>query len=570
MGDAATVKGGERRREAVPRDGHEPERRGEGAHARSLLALIRLVLAASAALVFAVDRGRQSAATWGLALAVPYAAYAAAIYVAAERGSRLGQASWLHWADVAWYTALIVPSGGLDSALFPFYFFPIMVASIRGGFDQAIRVAAVCATLAVAAGMLPQPHQAGPWRPIAPATAPLTHALLLLVVGYLVAQWGGKELEHRRRLALLGAIMRLPNPRLGPQQVMAHCLEHIRVFFRAESCVAVMRMQEGPSLLFLADGDAERAPLAGRPIDDAMARQLLGTPAASFVHCRGATRELDPWGGGAPAPAAEHAAAIGELLEAPCYASVPLLRHGTDTGRLYVVRRGRGFRADEGAFLRDLAAHVAPMIENINVLDRIASDATLHEREKISRDLHDSTIQPYIGLKLGLEALRRRVDGGELAEELDDLIAMTSEGITELRRYVGGLRERDLPRETSLVHAIWRVAEKYHDYYGIAVAVNVDPNLGLNDRLAAEVFQVVNEGLSNVRRHTASRSVTLNLRRQATELVVQIVNHAAADGRACAAFRPRSIAERVQHLGGRVDVALQGDGGAVVTAEIPL
>ena len=568
MEDAATANGGERRRDAVPRDEREPERRGEGPRARSLLALIRLVLAASAALVFAVDAPRRAAAAWGLALAVLYAVYAAAIYVAAERGHRVAQAGWLHWADVAWYSALIVPSGGLDSALFPFYFFPIMAASIGGGFAEAMRVAATCAVLAAGAGVLPLLR--GQWPQ--PPTAPLTHALLLLVVGYLVAQWGGKEHEHRRRLALLGAIMRLPNPRLGPQQVMAHCLEHIRAHFAAESCIAVMRVQDGPSLLFLADG--ERTPLAGREIDAAMSEALLGTPPAGFAHADGQTVGLDAWSGIAAAPPPERAVAIAELLEASCYACVPLLRHGSDTGRLYVVRHGRGFSADDGAFLRDLAAHVAPMIENINVLDRIASDATLHEREQISRDLHDGTIQPYIGLKLGLEALRRRADTGaladELTEELDDLIAMTSEGIAELRRYVGGLRERDLPRETSLVHAIWRVAEKYRDYYGIDVAVNVDARLGLNDRLAAEVFQVINEGLSNVRRHTASRRATLNVRRQATELVVQIVNHATADGQACVSFRPRSIVERVQHLGGRVDVALQGDGGAVVTAEIPL
>ena len=568
MADAATANSGERRRAAVPRDGREPERRGEGPRARSLLALIRLVLAASAALVFAVAGTRRTATAWGLALAVVYAVYAAALYLAAERGNRLARAGWLHWADVGWYTALIMPSGGLDSALFPFYFFPIMAASLSGGFAEAMRVAAACAALAAGAAALPLLHGARP----GPATAPLTHALLLLVVGHLIAQWGGKELEHRRRLALLGAIMRLPNPRLGPQQVMAHCLEHVRAHFGAESCVAVMRMQEGPSLLFLADGD--RTPVAGREIDAAMSDALLGAPTASFVHCRGETIELDPWSGGGAAPEAARAAAIAELLEAPCYACVPLLRLGSDTGRLYVVRRDRGFSADDGAFLRDLAAHVAPMIENINVLDRIASDATLHEREKISRDLHDSTIQPYIGLKLGLEALRRRAGtgapAGELADELDDLIAMTGEGIAELRRYVGGLRDRDLPRETSLVHAIWRVAEKYRDYYGIDVAVNVDADLGLNDRLAAEVFQIVNEGLSNVRRHTASRRVTLNVRRQSTELVLQVINHVAADGRVCAAFRPRSIVERVQHLGGRVDVALQADGGAVVTAEIPL
>lgn len=544
----------------------EPQRTGAADPPHGLLALIRLVIAASAAIVFAVDIGRATASAVGLGLALAYVVYSALIYILTERPSRAEAPTWLHWADVAWYTALIVPSGGLDSAMFPFFFFPILVASIRDGFGEGVRVAVASAALGVGTELLPLAWGGGHL----PHVSSLMHALLLLLVGYLTAIWGSKEIEHRRRLTLLGTLTRLPNPRLGPQQVMGHCLEHIRVFHDAQSCVAVMRLPDAPSLLFLADDDPGRAPVLGQELDAGLASRLLDLPARVINWCGGTGQGGGPDAGGSVgAEDADKAAAVAELLEAPCYIGVPLTRHGQDMGRLFVTRRGRAFGDAEAAFLHDLADHVVPMIENIHVLDRIATDATLHEREKISRDLHDGTIQPYIGLKLGLEALRRRVPAGDpLGGELDDLIAMTAEGIAELRRYVGGLRERDLPRETSLVHAIWRVAEKYREFYGIDVAVNADPGLRLSDRLAAEVFQVVNEGLSNVRRHTASRTVTLNLRRQATEVVVQVVNDAA--GPPATPFTPRSIVERVKHLGGRVDVAMRSDGGASVTAEIPL
>jgi signal transduction histidine kinase len=57
------------------------------------------------------------------------------------------------------------------------------------------------------------------------------------------------------------------------------------------------------------------------------------------------------------------------------------------------------------------------------------------ERRRISRDLHDSAVQPYIGLKLGLEAMRCRFRRTELARDLDELIKIASDGIGELRQY---------------------------------------------------------------------------------------------------------------------------------------
>ena len=60
------------------------------------------------------------------------------------------------------------------------------------------------------------------------------------------------------------------------------------------------------------------------------------------------------------------------------------------------------------------------------------------------------------------------------------------------------------------------------------------------------------------------------MRRQASELVLQIINHAPEEVQEPRAFRPRSITERVRHLGGRVDISHCADGSTVVTIEIPL
>lgn len=538
---------------------------------------MRLVLAQSLVLIFVVSRTANERPLPAVALSSLYLLYAAMLYALPGKVRSVLRPAWQHWADVLWILALSVASGGLQSPAFPYFFFPVLVASVRFGFAEGLRVTVAAALLtALAHFTLVASHDDASSIPA------LTHVVVLLMLGYLVARWGRAEILQKRRLALLGDLARIPNPRLGPQQIMGKFLERIRGFYGVQSCLAIMELQDAGHVAFLADRDPTKPPLVGQTLNPELATHLLDLPLDSGVsYANGAVRHRIPIDSPLPAAGlagppsahdiAECAGTVAQFLEAPSFASVPLAHHGRFMGRLFLCADAGAFSEDDVIFLAEVASHITPMVENIHILDRIATDATLHEREKISRDLHDSTIQPYIGLKLGLEALRRRVTHDDaLAEDLDDLIRMTSEGIAELRQYVGGLRDRALPRETSLMHAVWRVAEKYREYYGIDIAVNANAEMHLNDRLAAEVFQILNEALSNVRRHTASRRVTLNLRRQAGELVVQIINHAHGQSVDSTPFRPRSIIERVDHLGGHVDVEHRSDGSTVVTAEIPL
>ena len=213
---------------------------------------------------------------------------------------------------------------------------------------------------------------------------------------------------------------------------------------------------------------------------------------------------------------------------------------------------------------------------------------------KISLDLHDSTIQPYIGLKLGLEALRRKIpEGAALAAELDELVMMAEESIAELRQYIGGLKSQIKPPLnpqlkpqliTPLVDAIIELAKKYQLRHRIDVRVNADTQLQLSAQLSTEIYQLVCEGLSNIHRHTQSKKAEINLYHLNGQLVIEVINQD-VNTKDFSHFKPRSMAERVSNLGGKVSVYhIAGDnttaskalgsktlmGKTIVTAKIPL
>ena len=150
---------------------------------------------------------------------------------------------------------------------------------------------------------------------------------------------------------------------------------------------------------------------------------------------------------------------------------------------------------------------------------------------------------------------------------LEQLVTMTREGIDELRQYIGDLKQTHLDA-MPLVDSIRRFADRFESGTGIHVEV-LDSAGGLiiNDRLAAEVFQMTAEALSNVHRHTESRSARIQLKLWEGSLELSVEND--RNGKPPAAFTPLSIFERAEALGARTEVLFQ-DGKTRVRVEVPL
>jgi signal transduction histidine kinase len=113
-----------------------------------------------------------------------------------------------------------------------------------------------------------------------------------------------------------------------------------------------------------------------------------------------------------------------------------------------------------------------------------------------------------------------------------------------------------------------RFAATFAETTGIAVQMEAAGDMRLNDRLSAEVFQMVTEGLSNIRRHTHAMQARIILAHRDNQVVLRIEDQG-INGSAPAPFIPRSITERATTLGGRVCVD-QHEHGSAVIIEIPL
>ncbi|HSD18777.1 MAG TPA: histidine kinase, partial [Anaeromyxobacter sp.] len=395
--------------------------------------------------------------------------------------------------------------------------------------------------------------------------------------------WAGHEVRSRARLALLREVTALSNPRFGIDRTVARVLEAVRAFYDAESCRLVIAEEHtGRRWMWAAVRDGGGAPAKRVALPPELTDLLLAVPEELALLVR-------PRLGGRDAlefelvdlSTGEHsrgdvgvARALVTALDAGTLLSVPFRYHANARGRLYVAHRG-SFALDRGdlEFLRHLVDQVIPMLDNVRLVDRLASEAAEEERLRIARDIHDSVIQPYLGLRLGLAAAQKAFSTGRIDEargHVARLVDVADAEIQTLRGYVRELRAADARANGTLLDAsVLRFCGRFSAATGIHVEVVTEGVSVGGDRLAAEVFQMVAEALSNVRRHTSATRAEVRIACAEERLRLTVTNDG-SPAAARAGFVPRSLDERAAALGGSLRVDHLAGGKTAVEVEIPL
>lgn len=231
--------------------------------------------------------------------------------------------------------------------------------------------------------------------------------------------------------------------------------------------------------------------------------------------------------------------------------------------------------------LQQIAQLAYAPLERLAQLEQLSAGAAERERRRLGLDLHDRVMQPYIGLKLALEALQTR-PSRQLAAGLQSIVAMTEQIIDGLRGDLRRLAPDDAdarmpasqlttiptgPQADTLAHELAEQARLMHRLHGVRIAVRGPVPETLSPRLRHAVPEFIREGLSNIRRHTQARTGEIELRCDGQSLGLCISNEAAAAG---IDFAPRSISQRAQALGGKTEVRAEAGQRTAVHVTIPL
>jgi signal transduction histidine kinase len=475
------------------------------------------------------------------------------------------------WIDVAFATVLIAMTHAVSSVFFHFFFFAILVASFTQGHREGFAITAVSTVLFIGSEyFFPSTDEFELDRL-------LIRPVYLLLLGYMIAHWGGQEIRSRRRLWLLKEIGASANPRFGTEQTIGMHLRRLVAYFGAEGALLICPQGAGSDCRLYRVGTRAGETFALDVMPDGAAGALLqfaSHTAVAFNRQESALAFLErsPWTltrGAVDASIETRCDRVANLLETPRFITAPYRQHKRESGRVYLLGGRRSFSQEDAGFLMQAMDQIAATIDNLGLLEELMQNAATLERSRISRDIHDTTIQPYIGLKIGLEALHRGLEPGTPVEEsVRDLIAMSETSIEDLRTYVASLRGagRGWPADT-LLASLGEQVQRYRTYCDIDITLRCDESLQLTDRLAGEAYQIICEALSNIYRHTEARRAFVEIASDGQSLELRIGN----EGHAVAAslFTPHSIKERSMALGGTAGV-MHSVGYDVIEVRIPL
>lgn len=540
-----------------------------GAADAQLVSAMRLALASCVLMASVLDPNSFQSSGITRLLFGTYVLHVLVVHVLTLRQQAVALGKLPHWADLFWYGLFVALTGGSTSVLVILFLFPILFSSFRWGFKEGARVTLTAAALFTLSACLPGANL--------DFSKLMLRASFLLALGYISAYWGHTKVTLSRRLTLLHEVSQLSNPRFGVDHTLTRVLEKTCDFFGASVCMLVLRDREsGDCQMRLVKAGHPKQAVQAQALDADAASPLLALQPGCVLQFARTRWPLQRWpslqihhpsGHWSASDDLQAGQAVADLLGGTGFISAPVAMRRTE-GRIYVLTQNRHPGKSDALFLQHIVEHAFPNIENIELVDRMASEAASYERRKIALDIHDRALQPYIGLTLGLSAIRNKVAADNpLAQDLDKLNDVARKTIDDLRHYAGTFKHEG-GKELPFTQVLQEQAAQVKAVYGVDIALSTDPDLGINDRMKAEVLHIVREGLSNICRHTPAQRGALKLQRRAGWLHIHIDN--TGTGQAAPDFSPRSISERATALGGKVHVNAGDEGTTSVHIALPL
>jgi PAS domain S-box-containing protein len=216
------------------------------------------------------------------------------------------------------------------------------------------------------------------------------------------------------------------------------------------------------------------------------------------------------------------------------------------------------------AYLRDITDRKRAEQELVESRARIV-EAADRERKRIERNLHDGAQQRLVAILLHLK--RMSFDGQLAAAEREALDLATEEtgrAIDELRELVRGIHPVALT-ESGLASALRGLAQRS------PVDVEVDvPESRLPEPIEVAFYYVAAESLANIAKYARATSASLSLATNGEDAVLRVRDDGVGGADAAEGSGFAGLADRMEALGGTLDVDSPAGVGTTVTATVPL
>jgi signal transduction histidine kinase len=199
--------------------------------------------------------------------------------------------------------------------------------------------------------------------------------------------------------------------------------------------------------------------------------------------------------------------------------------------------------------------------------------ATVQERNRIARDIHDSLGHALTALNVQLQTVLKLwdVDPQGAKSFLTKAQRLGEIAIKEVRQSVRALRI-EVRQEEPLEKAITSLTEDFRQSTGIAVVTKIQLQTVLSPQIVKALHRIVQEALTNICKHAQATTVEVGLRATATDVYLSVTD----DGRGFLTdaipqgFGLQGMKERVAALGGNLLIWSAPQQGCQISIDLPI
>lgn len=211
----------------------------------------------------------------------------------------------------------------------------------------------------------------------------------------------------------------------------------------------------------------------------------------------------------------------------------------------------------------------------------------MEERERLSREIHDTVAQGLSSILLLSRAAKKSVAAGNESEALDQIATMEEQAgisLNEARRFVRDLASPDLglPLDEAIIAHLERTEAKERSLGNPIdmVFTPLDPSqkqalAELPEPISRALYRVVGEAITNVVKHSYATKAVVTISMWDEEITVDIadngrgLSHPKAENTAQRGFGLDGMRRRMEALGGSLAIECSTS-GTIVTATVPL
>lgn len=260
--------------------------------------------------------------------------------------------------------------------------------------------------------------------------------------------------------------------------------------------------------------------------------------------------------------------------------AVPITCKSPFVGNLYLAEKENGerFRDEDEETLERFAVQTSIAIDNAHLHKQLADLAVTQERLRIAHEMHDGLAQVlgYVNTKVqaATEYLRRG-SAEEATAQLRELASAAREAYSDVREAIVDLRTLPAPQRP-LEELLQDYVGRWKEQSGISTSLMIEPDLSVPAGTELQLVRIVQESLTNVRKHAKATTATVDVRRRNGKLIMTIVDDGIGFNPAARVRSdfPRlglpTMRERAESIGGTLSIDTAPGQGTRVRLEVPL